>query len=192
MNFDINKPLEFADAEALACWLCAHGVDIANWGRAQAKSVNDLWQELVLGESRLQAAPVMRLVDVTNLLVCQNGYMLRESKQELGNGQVRHRDMPPAEKMRPGEDALVTARRCLYEELNLDEQALVTEPLLVQTQTNQLDSPSYPSLPSRFTIHTVKVHVRGLPTDEFSTLNLAFASGDPVRVHHWRWQKDNV
>ncbi|MEZ4656071.1 MAG: NUDIX domain-containing protein [Caldilineaceae bacterium] len=107
----------------------------------------------------------------------------------MGNGQVRRRNTFPAEKMRPGEDALTAARRCLDEELHIDESAFLSEPVLVQTQTHRLDSPSYPGLPSCFTIHTVEIHVDGLPTGEFSTLNRAFAKGDPVRVHHWRWQE---
>ncbi|MEZ4711424.1 MAG: hypothetical protein R3A44_29795 [Caldilineaceae bacterium] len=171
-------------------WLLAHNINTTKWGRANAKAVADLWQELALGESRLQAAPVMRLVNVVNLLVHQNGCVLREAGQELGNGQIRRRDVPPAEKMRPDEGALTAALRCLDEELHVDESAFLSEPIVVQTQTHRLDSPSYPGLPSCFTIHTVEVHVRGLPPGEFSTLNRAFAKGDPVRVHHWRWQEN--
>ena len=176
----------------LAFWLHAHEIDIVHWGQANAKTVDDLWQELMLGECRLQECPIMRLVDVTNVLVQQNGLLLREVGQELRNGRVRHRDSLPAEKMLPGEDALTTARRCLSEELNLNDSAFCSDFALVMTQSKRKDSPSYPGLPSRFTIYTVKVQVQGLPVEEFSTFNAAYEKGDPVRVHHWRWQESHA
>ncbi|MEZ4656072.1 MAG: hypothetical protein R2911_00700 [Caldilineaceae bacterium] len=77
MHDDVT-PNDFKDIDSLENWLRAHHINTTNWGRASAKTVADLWQELVLGESRLQIDPVMRLVDVTNLLLRQNGWTLRK------------------------------------------------------------------------------------------------------------------
>lgn len=189
MRSNAYKQPQFQSIHMLERWLHAHNIDTADWGRANAKTVADLWQELRLGESRLQDEPVTRLVDVTNVWVYQNGLVLREVEQELGNGRVRRRNSPPAEKMLPGEDALAAARRCLREELHLDDESFLSDLTLVQSHVSCIDSPSYPGLPSRFTVHSVAVHVRGLPSEDFATLNRAFASGDPVRVHRWRWQE---
>ena len=102
MHVNSLIPLQFDSVNMLAFWLHAYEIDIVHWGQANAKTVDDLWQELMLGECRLQECPIMRLVDVTNVLVQQNGLLLREVGQELRNGRVRHRDSLPAEKMLPG------------------------------------------------------------------------------------------
>jgi hypothetical protein len=180
--------LTFTDPTQLETWLRGHGIDTRLWGRGAAKSVGDLWTEITQGESQLVDEPPLRRVQVVELHIRRDGLLLVEAAQELASGEVRRRNQPPAEKLKPGEAPGDAARRCLNEELGVarEEQIQFAAAPVETRQVTKL-SPSFPGLVTAFTIHRVMVAVSGLPAGEFSTANAAYQNGDPVVRHFWRW-----
>jgi len=77
--------------------------------------------------------------------------------------------------------------RCLKEELGLNTDQLLGPPTYTNFSKKVIDSPSYPGLTTEFTMHQVRVETDALPTESFSTQNLAHADGDPVKSMRWAW-----
>ena len=175
-------------AAALQGWLAGHGIFTAEWGQGQAKSVADLWVEVVCGESVLVVDPPRRLVQVVQIEVWQDGRRVLEAEQEMEDGRFRPRHHPPSEKIKPGESVQEAALRCLAEELGVEKTAVTFLPHPPTTQHHLADSHSYPGLLTEYTLHTIHVAVIGLPTAPFWRDNRAAAQGDPVRRHRWEWE----
>jgi hypothetical protein len=180
--------LTFAHPNQLETWLRAHDIDTARWGRGAAKSVGDLWREITQGDSQLVDEPPLRRVQVVELRIHRDGLLLVEAAQELASGELRRRNQPPAEKLKPGESPRDAARRCLNEELGVvqEEQIQFAAAPVETTQITKI-SPSFPGLVTAFTVHRVMLAVCGLPVGEFATANAAYQNGDPVMRHFWRW-----
>lgn len=177
--------MEFLTPHHLDDWLRSQSINTSQWGTGIAKSTDDLWHEIVVGESLLQFDPLLRIVQVASVLVTQGGRQLIESVQIFRDGRKRYPQRLPSEKMKPNETPEAAAIRCLHEEVAWPRLMLLSQPQLINTQTRLADSPSYPGLTSEFTLHTVKVEVQGLPRSDFVTINQA--SQDPVASFHWRW-----
>jgi hypothetical protein len=187
------RMLTFAHPTQLESWLHAHGVDTALWGRGTAKSLEDLWTEVAQGESLLVDEPPLRRVQVVELHIRRDGRLLVEAAQELASGHVRQRNQPPAEKLKPGEWPTDAARRCLKEELGVDQEEQIRFAAApVETREIIKLSPSFPGLVTVFTVHRVVLAVSGLPAEAFATVNAAHHAGDPVVRHFWRWTDDHV
>ena len=179
----------FARVEELVDWLEASGVDTAVWDKGTSKSVANLWEEYVQGELIFQTSPPLRIVEVVQIIIERNGLFLLEVEQEFVNGQRRSRELPPSEKIKPGESCVEAAYRCLCEELGLSrDQISIIEPSSSK-KDKVVDSFSYPGLYTRYTIHDVHAEVRGLPDRDFWRENVAAKDGDPVKRHLWAWQK---
>lgn len=185
MNTEIE--LAFASVAALTTWLHSQEIDTTAWGQGAAKQVNDLWQELVTGESSLQADPPLRCVQVVEVYVEQGGLLLVETAQHFVDGRVRARKRPPSEKMKPGEAPLAAAQRCLVEELAIDEAQLTLADPRISERTTLAESGSYPGLITAYTFYRVQLQVADLPTVPFQTVNAAHGQGDPVTAHQWAW-----
>jgi ADP-ribose pyrophosphatase YjhB (NUDIX family) len=179
----------FKDAEDLQAWLNERGIDTRSWGTRDNKLVVDLWNEIDKGDAELQDDPLLRLVNVVQVVIRKENLVLLEAEQELGSGRRRYRNRPPSEKMRRGESVVDAALRCLEEELRVDTH-LATLDESTCTQVSQvIDSPSYPGLSTRYTFHTIEATVKGLPTADFWRENSAFDQhGDPVKRHRWVWR----
>jgi hypothetical protein len=173
----------------LTRWLAARGISTAAWNAGPAKDAADLWREIQAGESRLEDDPPRRVVEVVQVWVRDRaGRVLIEKEQELADGRLRTRNRPPSEKLKPGEDYAKAAARCLVEELGVAQADITLRPESYRRTERTLDSPSYPGLLTRYTIHEVDAAVRGLPAGDFSRANTAAA--DPVRRHGWTWEAD--
>ena len=180
---------QFDNVNALEVWLNEQGINTAVWGEQGTKSVQNLWEELVNGDSRVQLDPPLRQVHVTEVFIQQTGHILIELEQEFGNGERRSRGRVPSEKMRVDELCETAALRCLEEELEVSEEA-VTFLFPAYERAKQLtDSPSYPGLQTQYVFYRIAVDVKGLPTKDFWRNNQAFGHGDPVKRHHWGWIK---
>lgn len=177
--------MRFSDPQQLAVWLTHHDVDIAQWGQGTAKSVVDLWNELVCGDSRLDDNPLLRRVSVATLLAYQDGWQLIEATQTFEDGRQRCRNRAPSEKMMLNESPQSAAIRCLQEEVGATSNNILSPPTLVKTETVRSDSPSYPTLLTEFTFYTLRVELQGLPTIDFVTHNQA--TNDPVKSIGWTW-----
>ncbi|MEZ4515576.1 MAG: NUDIX domain-containing protein [Chloroflexota bacterium] len=177
------------NAGELADWLAAAGIDTTVWGENGAKHIEDLWQEIQQGDCRLLDGPPRRDVSVVEVVLRRGNRVLLELGQTLRDGQTRHRNRPPSEKLKPGEDARGGAMRCLQEELEVSADG-VQELTLNQTPTiTDRDSPSYPGLPTRYIVYTATAVVPGLPDGDFWRENTATEQSDPVLRHQWGWRE---
>lgn len=180
---------EFASAGDLRRWLAGQGVDLTAWGRGGHKSVDHLWDEIERGETQIQEEPLLRLVDVVQVVVRRGERALIETEQELVGGGRRRRNRPPSEKMQPGESYLEAALRCLREELGVKRSDVTLLHDTYRRKQRDAPSPSYPGLHTRYTFHQVEAEVEGLPEGAFSTHERAGERGDPVETHHWTWEE---
>lgn len=145
------------------------------------------------GETFLaDSVPPVRTVEVVVVrIVRSDGKLLVESRQELSNGEVRHRGRPLSEKMKPGESVDAAVHRALKEELGLESSVQIGTlgsvdhddrnsgsgirgivrilPGSYVKTVEERASASYPGLPARYVLHTVVAEVEGLPEGEFCT-----------------------
>ena len=170
----------------LTAWLEQAGVDLTLWGKDGAKTAVHLHRELEEGDCQLFDNPPRRVVRVVELIITREGMQLMEVAQEMANGRLRHRNLPPAEKMKTGETVEAAAIRCAEEELGTTVSIIGNSH--PQKETERL-SPSYPGLLSHYTVHSVKTAVFNLPDHDFWRDNGSFTDGDPVRRHQWGWRK---
>lgn len=179
---------EFKTVEELRQWLQSREIDLSAWGRGQAKSVSDLWSEIVQGESELKDDPLQRQVEVVRVIIRSGDAILIEDQQEFRGGRRRARGRPPSEKMKPGESFQETALRCLEEELGVSPQEARIFPDSYRRKEWEAYSASYPGLCTQYTFHVVRAEVDGLPREDFSTLEKEPGPGEPVARHHWVWR----
>jgi len=170
-------------------WLAEKDIDTHKWGQRGAKRVVDLWQELTGGDARLQDDPPRRQVEVVQVIIRRGDQVLVEAVQELGDGQQRIRQRPPSEKLKPGEPYAAAALRCLQEELGVAPGQVSLREETYRCLQTTADSPSYPGLPTLYTMHTLEAVVEGLPPEAFWRDNEAYeGGGDPVKRHLWDWR----
>ena len=178
---------DFSKLQDLVHWLNVNGVDVSQWGTSIFKTPDNLWDEYVRGEVSFQTDPPLRIVRVAQIIINRNNQILLEVEQEFKNGRRRFRSQPPSEKIKPDEDLHDAAIRCLHEELGLDPGQISFVESSYEKRETILESPSYPGLLTRYTIHAVEARVTGLPAQEFWRQNKAVIEGDPVIRHLWNW-----
>ena len=174
--------------KTLEQWLAQRGIDTSDWGTTGAKSVINLWHELLEGDVVLQDNPPLRVVHVVQIIVRQQGRILIEAMQEFGDGSRRYRNQPPSEKMKIDESHVDAALRCLHEELGVEETDVSFNQSSYKQMQAQADSPSYPGLPTQYTFHLIEAAVAGIPDSDFWHDNETYGEGDPVKRHYWVWQ----
>ncbi|MEM7335888.1 MAG: NUDIX hydrolase [Chloroflexota bacterium] len=179
---------KFSSIQELENWLFSIGVNTALWGINGAKSVDNLWAELISGDAYLQSTPPMRIVSVVQVFIRRKNRLLIETIQELSDGQRRYRNQPPAEKIKHGEHYLEAASRGLFEELGIKQGQVYYNSQSHFQRTLLSESPSYPGLLSQYTFHDIEANVQGLPSGDFWHDNYSFAYGDPVKRHFWSWR----
>lgn len=173
---------------ALQLWLIQQGIDPTSWGIDGAKTVHDLWDELQNGDIKLHSDPALREVALVQVFIRRGEQVLLEVAQEFDSGQLRWRNIPPSEKMRGEEDYREAAVRGLQEEIGIaPERICFVADSYQQFQRNSI-SPSYPGLPTRYTVHHIEAKVETLPEADFWWENEAHGTGDPVRRHRWGWR----
>ncbi len=179
---------QFQTIDELRSWLVSNGIDICRWGRGTAKTVENLWDEISSGESRLQADPALRIIPVTQVIVRKGNDILIEAEQEFVDNRRRRRNHPPSEKMRRGEHFVDAAIRCLQEELGLDYQDIEIAPSTYRQIQRESESLSYPGLWTRYIFHIVEAKVNGLPNTDFWTFETGENEKDAVKKHYWVWR----
>jgi len=176
----------FENAHSLGKWLADRGVDMSTWGQGGNKTAVDLWLEVQQGDCLVQGPPPVRIVRVVQVIIQQEGKVLIEGAQEMGDGRLRTRNFYPSEKMKRGEPPAAAALRCLHEELGITTgQVIILSEC--SSQTEERDSPSYPGLKTQYHFVEVAARIRGLPLQDFWHENAAYTLNDPVKRHHWVW-----
>ena len=178
----------FPSVESLHQWLLTLPLDLDSWNSGQAKSVGHLFNEIIDGESSIQLKPPLRVVNVVQVLVSLEDKYLLELEQELDDKRTRNRNIPPSEKMKPGEDCLDAARRCLLEELQIFDQDIEVLSDHCKASYKYRNSRSYPGLRTKYCIYRVKVFIKDLPAEGFWTEEKSVHGGkEIIRRFYWGW-----
>lgn len=189
-SFSPEETAPLTNQVALRNALLAHGIELSTWGSGDAKSLDHLWDEIATGESQLIHNPLCRVLSgvVQVIIHREDGRMLIEAEQIFHDGRRRDRNLPPSEKMLPGENVFEAARRCLTEELGLPptQYDILEDEYDCHETVNT--SWSYPGLLSKYTIHRVFVSTHSLPRDSFWTEESDESSDNLVTHHRWDWQ----
>ncbi|KAF8379822.1 hypothetical protein HHK36_029271 [Tetracentron sinense] len=208
-----RNPNRFSTPESLSDWLKPRlpSDSFASWGlKPGTKNVHNLWLELSEGEtSLLDSTPPLRTVHVVTVrIICPDGRILIESRQELSDGTVRERCRPLSEKMKPGETVDDAVVRAIKEELGSIINGLFVAgdvrivPGSYQKKVEERVSASYPGLPACYILHSVDAWVDGLPDGEFCTEEEEYGDCSETRVaekavfvkrHYWKWvESDSI
>lgn len=176
--------------EDLAALLVSSGVDISLWGMGEAKSLQDLYEELSSGEtelSRLENGKLYRRVRVCGLEVFyvegDNLLRLKEKYQMFKDGRRRERNLPCslAEKVVAGESFLEAAGRGLKEELGLiiDPNRLSYQGVNIESR----ESKSYPGLNTRYVFAVFELFLN--PND----YKPEYVEDDGKKITYFGWEK---
>jgi hypothetical protein len=139
--------------------LIDHGVPVESWGTGNAKTLNHLFKEIQEGECYLsdEGEYLTRYIEFIGVKVYyqEQGKMwfLNEDRQEFNDGRVRRRKMPSSvsEKMKSGEDPLVSAIRGIEEELGVKIES--SQLSKRRDFTYNGSSVSYPGLSAKYKGH---------------------------------------
>ncbi len=181
----------FQNESELESWLRESGIDLSQWGVGPAKSVHDLWQEIVAGESSVTRGATVRRISLVNVILCRGGACLVEAEQELRPGEWRMRNRYPSEKITPGENPAETALRCLQEELHIDPETVRVRSV-AGPESQAGESRSYPGLCTEYSVYQVEVNADHLPDGEFLTTESSGEDGRQPKTHRWVWQSQPV
>jgi len=174
---DLNGPAH------CAALLRSFGIDSDTWPAQEgAKSIDHLFTELELGETRLEffsgGVGVRRLVEVVKVRVTRPGepqFTLIEAEQRFSCGSSRSRRRVLSEKLFPHEAPLEAARRGVLEELGTamaarGEETITLDPDSLVSWVEHKSSSSFPSLPTRYQIWRIDAVVDGIPAANFTSL----------------------
>lgn len=149
--------------EELKKELHENGIDIAEYGKGKAKSLEHLYDEIRKGESILlvKKGKLMRCIKVVDVRVFyedkDNLYGLFESAQRFSDGRTRRRKNDfIAEKLMPEENPVSAVKRAIKEELGIKSKIKATK---IKKYYEKKESPSYPCLDSLYEIYRFHVHL---------------------------------
>lgn len=178
----------FPTIEKLKEWLISVSIDLNTWNVGQAKSIEHLYSEITSGDCYIQLEPPLRVVHVVQVLVRNGELVLLEIEQEMDDKRRRKRNIPPSEKMKPDENCVDAARRCLVEELGINSNDIVIITNECKASFRYRKSNSYPGLKTKYCIYRVHAQVNGLPDENFWTEEKHTKNGvEIVRRFCWGW-----
>eukprot|EP01026_Neomeris_dumetosa_P034096 TRINITY_DN2738_c0_g1_i1.p1 TRINITY_DN2738_c0_g1~~TRINITY_DN2738_c0_g1_i1.p1 ORF type:complete len:227 (+),score=21.45 TRINITY_DN2738_c0_g1_i1:77-757(+) len=181
----------------LESWLNSNGVDTQEWGTGPTKTVQELFEEVQLGETQLMLSEegnVQRFVRIAIVDIKNDaGQTLMEFKQVLPNGHERQRGLMLSEKLLRDEEWEVGAKRGIQEELSTamtDPQNFLSYltflPDSYRLKLEEKVSTSYGGLKSRYECNKVVANLTCIPqSGEFVTKE---ERPDGYLTTHWRWQ----
>lgn len=157
---------ERASIDELKNKLSEHGISIDTWGTGNAKTINHLYKEIQEGECYLsdEGEYLTRYIEFVAIKVYyqedNNMWFLREDRQEFTDGRIRRRKMPSSvsEKMKAGEDPLVSAIRGIEEELGVRVES--SQLSKRRDITYNGSSISYPGLTAKYKGHQYSCYLR--------------------------------
>jgi hypothetical protein len=179
---------EKASFDELRNNLVEHGIPVESWGTGQSKTLKHLYNEIESGECSLsdEGEYLTRYIEFVAIKVYYRKekelYFLREDRQEFNDGRIRKRNMPSSvsEKMKFGEDPLVSAIRGIEEELGfrVESSQLSKRKDIVYNGS----SVSYPGLTAKYKGHQYICYI----TDEqFSDSGYIEVQKDKKTFFNW-------
>lgn len=158
--FEDFNPDEITSEERLNSKLKEYNIPVDLWGTGNAKTVNHLYNEILEKESIIEeeSGYLIRYIEFVGIRIYytdenEHRWVLKEDRQEFKDGRVRRRNMPSSvsEKMKFGEDPIISAVRGIKEELGIE----VNNSQLIKRRDLNYDggSSSYPGLKTRYKGH---------------------------------------
>lgn len=157
---------EIITEDDLVSKLKEYSIPIEYWGKGYAKTIGHLLDELKNDECVIidKDGYLVRYIEFVGIRVYykdgDDTWVLKEDRQEFKDGRVRRRTMPSSvsEKMKFGEDPMLSAIRGIKEELDID----VTENQLIKRRELDYDggSQSYPGLKSKYKGHQYTCYLK--------------------------------
>lgn len=156
-EFNINEVNSIIELKNI---LLNFDIPINTWGTGYAKTVDHLYDEIKNEECAIfdEGGFLVRYIEFVGIRILykdkdNNTWILVEDRQEFKDGRTRRRNMPSSvsEKMKFGEDSLVSAIRGIREELDIkieSSQLRKHRPLYYNG-----GSQSYPGLRSKYKGH---------------------------------------
>lgn len=167
--------------------LKSYQIPLDKLGTGKAKTINHLAKEVLEGETVLvdNNGEVIRRVELVHIDVRYRSegveLQLVEDRQEFKDGRSRRRGLTGiSEKMKPGENPVVSARRALIEELGVNDQ-LNFESL--DTEEGTQTSPSYPGLTTGYLRHEMQIT---LPNSAFRREGYVEDQSDKSTYFVWK------
>lgn len=126
--FEDFNPNSINTVEELKNKLKEYSVPIEEWGTGEAKNVEHLLDEIRGEECNVEdrGGYLIRSIEFVGIRIYHKDkdnvtWVLKEDKQEFKDGRVRRRNMPSSvsEKMKFGEDPLISSIRGIKEELGV-------------------------------------------------------------------------
>jgi hypothetical protein len=126
--FEDFNPNLINTVEELTNKLKEYSVPVEEWGTGEAKNVENLLDEIRGEECNVEdrGEYLIRSIEFVGVRIYHKDkdnvtWVLKEDKQEFKDGRVRRRNMPSSvsEKMKFGEDPLISAIRGIREELGV-------------------------------------------------------------------------
>ncbi|NBU97486.1 MAG: hypothetical protein EBS19_04575 [Spirochaetia bacterium] len=146
-------------------YLSQNGIPVGEWAQGSAKGIEHLMQEILSGECRLvrESGILYREIEFVMCWILYNSpegvWRLVESKQVFNDGRVRTRekDSSVSEKMKPGEDPVLSLIRGVEEELGfqLDPKQIESQ----GTLREERESGSFPGLKTKYTGHRFQCYL---------------------------------
>ena len=158
--FEDFKSKSFQSVEELENYLRKFSIPISSWGTGKAKTLQDLYEELINDECQLieSGESLHRIIEFVGIDVFykdekDNLYHLIEDRQEFNDGRIRRRKMlsSVSEKMKFGESPSIAGVRGIEEELNIKVSASqLTDHKDLQFNGSSM---SYPGLIAKYKGH---------------------------------------
>jgi hypothetical protein len=178
----------FLSTDDLKNWLLGQKIDLTIWNCGDAKSVENLFDELQHGDCSIQLRPPLRVIYVVQVFIIRDKSILVELEQEMSDHRKRKRNLPPSEKMKPGESWANATKRCLKEELQIEPDAIKIITKECKPSIRYRNSNSYPGLKTKYFIYRIHTEVNGLPEGNFwSEEETRVEDADVIRNHYWGW-----
>ena len=158
--FEDFNPNLINTVEELTNKLKEYSIPVEEWGTGEAKNVEHLLDEIRGEECNVEdrGGYLIRSIEFVGVRIYHKDkdnvtWVLKEDKQEFKDGRTRRRNMPSSvsEKMKFGEDPLISAIRGIKEELgiNVEGHQLIKMRDLFYNGGSQ----SYPGLRTRYKGH---------------------------------------
>ncbi|CAE7572973.1 CLASP [Symbiodinium sp. CCMP2456] len=208
----VSLPPHLSSEAALKEYLESNGVSTSKFGTGGTKTMSWLFQELKEGscflapssETSTPGRPqIMRVVEPIFIRLRFRSRVLVQERQQFPDGRTRVRNMLLAEKKEPRDSGglLAAIHRGIHEELGVSLEDLGREDVIryrpdtYHFEIEQIDSASYPGLPSSYRTHHVQVEILetgldvflhcGLP--EFSDFVTKEKTAQGEVTLFWRW-----
>ncbi|CAE7895994.1 HTR3A, partial [Symbiodinium sp. KB8] len=211
----VSLPPHLSSEAALKDYLESCGVNTSKFGTGGTKTMSWLFQELKEGSSFLEQPcdssmpghpgrpKIMRVVEPIFIRLRFRSRVLVQERQQFPDGRTRVRNMLLAEKKEPRDSGglLAAIHRGIHEELGVSLEDLGRDDVIryrpdtYHFEIEQIDSASYPGLPSSYRTHHVQVEILetgldvflhcGLP--EFSDFVTKEKTAQGEVTLFWRW-----